>query len=648
MLDAANILAKILAAARKLPDTPAVRRFVAAVERETAVAQGPPRVLVAVEAGAADAVSIAAQLDGAKAWKADISAIPEGPGDETTRERALAALETAAWLILVGDGRQPPSPLTLELAVAAHGQAVPVVVFLVGQKDEAPPFSRLLARALGEDAPTQVAEDVRALADTAWTYITDRLSELAPRHGQRMARLAAKRREELAALVAASRRDADAQAEEERFWLRQEARRTGRIGQPGCSLSGMLTLALKTPGDFAVVVHADRDCVTAVKLNPYAPPVLGRLYCTNLDEADIVTGRSAERLAQCLAALARERRPRFILLLTSCPVIVAHDPFREVAGRAEAETGVPVAAVATHGLGHFAQAQIVDLFARTLVETAERAGMAANGKASGVRLLGFPEVLFDDGRGGAGEAARLLGETGVENVRSVGVGSAAEEWAELPAAKAVVVPDRALFAGLLARLEARGARILEAAPPIGIEASLSFYLAIASLLGNEQGQALAQAARALEAEARKAVEFRRADLDNLKVGYGLGMFVDFNPATLASDGLAEARALADYGVAVEYLIQGVTAPEKLAEARRRIAAAVGDAPCHGVRDIATLDDLVAKRGLSLILAAEHMGVAAGRSAAPLLRLGSLAPGLAATADNLDRLLSAAGEERSRP
>lgn len=636
MADGAEILGKILQAAERLAETPETRRLRETLLRDRqAIALGPRVLLVFSDFSPTLPERTRDRLSEAGLVPDILDAGGLSAGEAQLRE-ALALLEWASCLLLVLPHHEAPSPLAGELLRRGELSGIERLVFQVGSAATPPLLLGLSAQPGPENLSVLPLSDPASLAREIEGVLLSRREALFARHRAISAGIPARRRETLTRLVQQQKEQHD---DLELFWQQQEARRSGRIGQPGCLTSGLLTLALETAGDFAVMLYGDRDCATANKANPYAPPPAGKLYIAAVDADTLAAGRASDRLRRGLAALARERRPAFILLLSTCPVIVSHDPFEEIAREVEAETGVPIEAIRSHGLGSFTQARALDLFARRLLSASERAGMAGEPQPERIACLGFPGELFVPG----GEVTELLERAGFAPPRVAGPGSTLAQWLSLTEASCLLTPDRSLFPSTCALLERRGMTIIETELPIGISQSLAFYQAL-----REQALPRApHAARRLDTEiarlsdtARHAVAQRREALEGLRVGYGLGMFVDFNPRTLAGEGLAEARALCDYGVTVEFLVQGAANDQHLEQAAAHTRARGFDAPCHAIRDIATLEGLAAGRGLGLVVAAEHMGMALERAGVPGLRLGFMAPGLGATDANLRRLLNA--------
>ena len=642
MMRIISLLKKIELAIDKLEPGPERGLLAVRLKNDVQAAEGPPTVTVAVSASL-DQASIAARLDETPQamFALEVVALPDFQYDEAKWFAFRDTLDRSAAVAVVVRRDVEPPPMVAYIVELAVQERLPIITVQVGHPHGARDLISVWLDSYGAKAPVLAAVDLgrdhpdvaNRVAGELSAFFASCQKDLPLLSEIRLAKTAKNRKEELVNLVATQKAARSQKEQDEAFWRRQELRRKGRLGQPGCSMSGLLTLALDPPGNFAVVVHSDRDCVTAVKVDPFKKVDPSRLFCTNLSDDEIITGKSSEKLEACLHAVARHRKPNFMLLLSGCPVVLANDPFEDIAREVEARTKVPITAVNTHGMGVFSQSMIVDLFAQTFLSLISRSNCSKTPekRMNGVWFLGFPSRLFNGPRGA--EVSDLLVGVKEHGLRPLAMDAPVEDWAALMHADAVLVSDRGVFTRTLAELEGSGVTVIEAPMPIGFLRSRAFYESLAAYLGAEAGQRILERTREL-LKAEKTVLARFRHLAGTRIAYGVGMRVDFNPLSLAGSGLSEVFALIDYGFDVELMIQGVGNEEQLSVIEGRIRELGLDIPCHGISDIASMGDVVARRHIRLVVAAEHMGLAASSAGVPLLRLGQLRPGFTATEENL--------------
>ena len=93
-------------------------------------------------------------------------------------------------------------------------------------------------------------------------------------------------------------------AHDDAFWEKQETRLAGQLGQPCCTLSGMCTLLGGMRGNFAVIIHGERDCGNSF-VN-HRMESAERFFGTCLTDDQITTGRVDDPLEQCLRLVLDE------------------------------------------------------------------------------------------------------------------------------------------------------------------------------------------------------------------------------------------------------------------------------------------------------------------------------------------------------
>ena len=135
---------------------------------------------------------------------------------------------------------------------------------------------------------------------------------------------------------------------DEDFWQKQEKRRQGRLGQPCCTQSKMSWALIHMPGNFALVIHGEEDCLNC--FHHHTGRSASQVYSTRLTEYQITSGETQRPLRHLLHLIADQKKPEAIIVLGTCPVEVIGDRFETVVDQVAEETGIPMAALHTSGL----------------------------------------------------------------------------------------------------------------------------------------------------------------------------------------------------------------------------------------------------------------------------------------------------------
>ena len=99
---------------------------------------------------------------------------------------------------------------------------------------------------------------------------------------------------------------------DEQFWKKQQRRRDRQLGQPCCTQSGMSWSMIDMPGNFAVVIHGEYDCVNCFHHQRGQSAI--QYYSTRLTEAQLTTGRTEEPLRRCLELIAERQQPEGVVV----------------------------------------------------------------------------------------------------------------------------------------------------------------------------------------------------------------------------------------------------------------------------------------------------------------------------------------------
>lgn len=427
------------------------------------------------------------------------------------------------------------------------------------------------------------------------------------------------------------------------------ARQEARLDQVMCTLEGMASLLGQTPGDLAVVIHGDRDCLGVV-VQGMDYPGTERFFGTKLDVTEAVAGLGGSRLTQCLTAVCEELRPEVVFLVGTClSVLVGEDP-EPIARTVSAKTGVTVIPLRGAGMGFVSQAEILDQHACLLLGAARATTRTDRAPApmprdmppgegaprlparteGGLALLGFHPGL---------EVLSQLSELGVRVRALLAPGACLDEWRELPWAEAHVVLDPWTYPSLIAALQKEhGHKTLQAPFPLGYGSTLAFFETLAPWSGLASGvhRALGPPMEA----AKEALAAVRPSLSGRRLGFNLGSKKNLEPRTLARAGLGDLPALEEMGFVPVLLVQGDDAPGRLEAVKQTLGRLGSSAPIRVFADTVLFGDLCRKEGCELVYASDHLREEVAGTGIGFLAQGLLEPGFGAVAANIQRVLTA--------
>ncbi|MDR2163346.1 MAG: nitrogenase [Clostridiales Family XIII bacterium] len=126
----------------------------------------------------------------------------------------------------------------------------------------------------------------------------------------------------------------------------------------GCS-TGNAACMVVLIRDAAVISHGPVGCSSCLHefaftyrvnapLRDLEHPTQRKIYSTNLDEGDTVYG-AGQKLADAIREVHERANPKAIFVLTTCAVGIIGDDVESVTDEAEAELGIPVAAIFCEG-----------------------------------------------------------------------------------------------------------------------------------------------------------------------------------------------------------------------------------------------------------------------------------------------------------
>lgn len=388
------------------------------------------------------------------------------------------------------------------------------------------------------------------------------------------------------------------EAADEAFWKKQERRKRGFLGQPCCTQSKMSWAMMDVPGDFALVVHGEYDCLNC--FHHHTGPSAHQFYSSRLSDHQITTGDTQRPLEHLLRLIVAQRAPKAIVVLGTCPVEVTGARFETVADKVQADTGTPILAMHTSGLKmtsltdcqdwlfdnlaslpqvaavdeHWAaQARDVALEVVLTDQTlsSERAQVlserlsdlpkpVAPDRALRLNFLGLPAP--------AREPVEVLGALGLSVNGFYPHGATLEHWRAVSQAEVTFAVDPGVFPRLVKRLEGQhGQRVEGVSLPIGVAATVRFYATLAASFGRQAALEDALAERTAAAHAKVAAF--KASFGGVRMGMAIRMLNTFQVDRLVQDGLGDLEHLLELGFVVTLLVQGPPEEGEKFEARLR-------------------------------------------------------------------------------
>jgi hypothetical protein len=413
---------------------------------------------------------------------------------------------------------------------------------------------------------------------------------------------------------------------DESFWREQEGRLAGRMGQPCCTLAAMANLLGHMRGDFAVIVHGEKDCLNSFL--HYEGGSASRFYCTRISQWQFAAGKTDEPLRRCLGSLIRLRSPQAVFVLGTCLAEMTSAGFEAVAQEAWDRTGTPVLALRTSGLKASSQGETLDWLFSSLARLPASAGGKLRRR---INLIGLPRLQGQ----AQDELADVLRAAGLEVNGSYPLDASLDDWRRITRAGAHLVVDRGLYPRLLALLADKGSPVIEVPMPVGLRATLGFCDALARSFPRAGNLRRALGPRAAQA-ARRIRDFRRK-FGRLRLALGIRMVNDYRADQLAYDGLGDTALFSEAGFDVTLFIQG--SPDE--RSRSRFQARLEH---HGCRlpftvfpDPRELPALLKAGKFDLAYLADHARAEARQAGIPMIQSRSMAPFLSGVGGNLDYL-----------
>ncbi len=337
-----------------------------------------------------------------------------------------------------------------------------------------------------------------------------------------------------------------------------------RSGQECCSLHGWIRCLGQTSGDYAVIIHSDMNCSNLVSKRISGPYPFDRFFCTNISDDDIIKGKGAEKLANCIDAVIEYSSPSDILVLDSCMTLIIGDDTRSVVKEKDGVKGVKIHHQNTSGLEFKDPLEVIDRAGCFILDTFrkhDRQDMNDEHEENLINILGFEQYLV--GKGKISSDAHIF----FEELKSVGIHvnamisplSSIEEWERSLKSKLNITFDKRVYGRLSRRYEDFGIDTLEVPFPAGVEGTGAFIRSISEMLDidtQEQKEKLEQ----MERESTRILEKTKDMLKRKKIIYNIASSLEFTISNSAKEGLLLLDFFKRLGCDVKILVQGN--PEK--------------------------------------------------------------------------------------
>lgn len=465
----------------------------------------------------------------------------------------------------------------------------------------------------------------------------------------------------------------EVEAQDEAFWQQQEGRKRGFLGQPVCTQSKTSWALMDLPGDFAVVVHGEYDCLNC--FHHHLGPSAHRFFSSRLSDHQITTGDTQRPLGHLLRLIVRELQPQAVIVLGTCPVEVIGDRFEVVADEVAAETGTPVLALHTSGLkmssmtdcqdwlfdalaslpqtdavdqAWYARATdaAMDLVLSDAAMTVARShdlhrrfatltAPTSPGRARRVNLLGLPAAAL--------EPVEVLSALGIAVNGFYPHGATLDAWRSIRRAEVSFAVDARVWPRLARRLsEEHGQELLSVPLPVGLGATERFYRSIAERFDAEDALDGVLASRLDDAHARLDA-FRRTH-GGARLGMAIRMLNTFQVDRMVQEGLGDLEHLREAGFDVTLLVQGP--PEEGPRFASRLRDRGVDVPVQPFAGPFELGEKLAAGGFDVACVPDSSRNMIRRAGLPMISSRALRPWLGGIASNLDVLVDLVEQGRA--
>ena len=412
------------------------------------------------------------------------------------------------------------------------------------------------------------------------------------------------------------------------------------------------------PGDFAVVIHGEFDCLNC--FHHHVGRSAAKFYSTRLTEQQIITGETQEPLRRLLQMLAEQRAPDAVIVLGTCPVEVIGDRFEVVVDNVSEATGIPMIALHTSGLKLSSQRAMLDWMFSALAQlpptpakdhswqrqAAEMALDLLFGDADTSTLQGQMKRLIDqpsgagrvnlvglpDTHGRMPEPLEILGRAGIEVNGVYPFGAGISDWRAISHADATWVVDEEMFPKFVGTLKGFGQDIIEMGLPVGLAPCVAFYRSVAERYGvSDQMDAVLEPMVHQLSDRMNAL---RAETRGMRMAVAIRMLNTYQSDQLAYEGLGDLPALQEMGFEVTLLVQGPPEESTRTAFAARLAELGYDLPFTVFPGPWILGDYLVEGGFDVACVPDSSRDEAHAAGVPMISARALAPFLEGVGNNV--------------
>jgi len=461
--------------------------------------------------------------------------------------------------------------------------------------------------------------------------------------------------------------NSEIEARDEAFWQAQERRKKGLLGQPCCTQSKMSWAMIDMPGDFAVVIHGEKDCLNC--FHHHMGRSAANYYSTRLTEQQITSGETQAPLRHLLELLVKERAPEVVIVLGTCPVEVIGDRFEVVVDKVSEETGVPMVALHTSGLAMSTLKEMQDWLYDSLAGLLQTEGLdqrwlRQSGNLAKEILLDREGINADQTRSMHKKQASMMPPGAVDKDRCVNVfgmpefgGIDAEpmeilenmglqingffphdtslrQWRSIGHGAATFIADKNAYPRLSSRLEEQyGQKVEEIPLPIGLSQTTRFYQVIAETFGCERDLESILKPHLDQAEA--VLKPLQLEAKSMRMAMAIRMLNSYRADQLAYDGLGDFEMLQDAGFDITLFVQGP--PEEASKFEASIQAWGIHVPVVVFPGPWKLAEAMEEASIQVACAPDSSHNTISRAGIPMLGARTLRPYFSGLAHNVELL-----------
>ncbi len=391
-------------------------------------------------------------------------------------------------------------------------------------------------------------------------------------------------------------------------------------------------------GNFAVVVHGPMDCLNVFlrhipdgTLAPSFRPDFSSesFFCPDIAEMDIVLGRSLPKLEACIESILDRGNVEYIFVLDTCLTRIVGDDIEAVVAKFSGRKGVRIVAIPAGGLELRRQPELADAFYRIIISSL--AGKKYRSR-KGMLLVG---ISIDEEE--VSEVREFAVAAGLEPLIVLKEFSTAKEWCHAASVALAAVVDAAAHPSLVSMLRRQGVVLVDVPPPFGIGGAMLFYNSLIEATGRRKK--VEKFFAPLLREARQVKEKAKKLFQGKRVAYETGSILGVRPGQHAREGLSPASVFEEFGMTVEFIVQGVDSVGSRALIEERLAEMGMRRSFRIFQDPGRLQDLLAAVKYDLVCCSDGRKSQVWASHTPFLSPIAIRPFLTGVKKNAARIES---------